>query len=298
METFLSSFLHDPTSDLKSRFYIPRFTHRLRIAQAWGISTGERILDIGCGQGESCIVLAHLVGPTGHITGIDPAQPEYGSPFTVRQSHTYAKRSALGPSLTFRRADTPSFLRGLDRPAREVFDAVTLFHSLWYFPDYQAVVDLFRAVRDADIPRVYLAEYSFTPSLESQRAHALAAEAQTLFYRVRKPRAPGDLEQNVRGGLDQAAILEAAQMAGFVVAGRGVITPDQTMLEGHFEVQYVTGKKFTQRVQEEGLAEMQEREILDSVTRTREAKEELTLTGDSTGRTLDTWWAVLEVGER
>ncbi|PYH98056.1 hypothetical protein BO71DRAFT_395538 [Aspergillus ellipticus CBS 707.79] len=136
MEPILTSFLHNPT--LKEKFYIPRFHHRLLIATAWSIPPGQRILDIGCGQGESCLVLAHLVAPARHITGIDIAHLEYGSPFTVAESHAYATRtsSPLGARLSFHpRMDTSKFLAGLGRPAGEVFHTVVRCHSLFYFPD-------------------------------------------------------------------------------------------------------------------------------------------------------------------
>jgi SAM-dependent methyltransferase len=39
------------------------------------VRSGERVLDIGCGSGATSIALAHLVGPTGHVTGLDVSGP-------------------------------------------------------------------------------------------------------------------------------------------------------------------------------------------------------------------------------
>ena len=35
------------------------------------IQEGNRILDVGCGYGETCLQLAEKVGPTGEVVGID-----------------------------------------------------------------------------------------------------------------------------------------------------------------------------------------------------------------------------------
>jgi SAM-dependent methyltransferase len=37
--------------------------------------TGERIIDVGCGCGDTSIALSQKVGPTGHVTGIDVSAP-------------------------------------------------------------------------------------------------------------------------------------------------------------------------------------------------------------------------------
>jgi len=39
------------------------------------VQSGERVLDIGCGSGATSISLARLVGPTGHVTGLDVSGP-------------------------------------------------------------------------------------------------------------------------------------------------------------------------------------------------------------------------------
>jgi SAM-dependent methyltransferase len=47
-----------------------------RLFERAGITAGMRVLDIGSGSGDVALLAAQLVGPTGHVTGIDrdPAQ--------------------------------------------------------------------------------------------------------------------------------------------------------------------------------------------------------------------------------
>src|SRR5690242_7205851 len=54
-----------------------RPVHEVGVA-AVNAHRGERVLDIGCGAGASSRMLADLVAPTGHVTGvyISPAQIE------------------------------------------------------------------------------------------------------------------------------------------------------------------------------------------------------------------------------
>ena len=68
-DTLLDSLLHYP--QLKEFLYRPRFIQRLKVYKEWAIPLGQRILDIGCGQGENCLVLAREGGASASITGID-----------------------------------------------------------------------------------------------------------------------------------------------------------------------------------------------------------------------------------
>ena len=40
---------------------------------------GSRVLEIGCGQGDTTVVLAELVGEEGKVIGVDPGPLDYGS---------------------------------------------------------------------------------------------------------------------------------------------------------------------------------------------------------------------------
>lgn len=57
--------------------------HRIKLVEAWGIGPGERVLEIGCGQGDCTAVLASAVGDAGHVTAVDPGRPDYGTLTTL-----------------------------------------------------------------------------------------------------------------------------------------------------------------------------------------------------------------------
>ena len=40
-----------------------------------GVVAGERILDVGCGCGQTLLELAELAGPSGHVLGVDISPP-------------------------------------------------------------------------------------------------------------------------------------------------------------------------------------------------------------------------------
>ena len=295
MENLLSCCLHDPAKE--SLIYKPRFTHRLSLVRAWDITPGQRLLDIGCGQGESCLVLAEVLGPSTHITGIDQADPNYGTPFALGESQQHIKNSTLGPRITFLNTDAPSLLRPLHGDGPPAYDAAVVCHSLWYFQTRESVLSLFHNLAAAKIPLLYLAEYSFQSSDASQQPHVIAAQALALLYAYKTPRDPGtELNPyNVRAALDELSILEAAQDAGFKVRRQGAITPEENMLEGHWDARHVQGELFRKRVKEEKLSVEQEGEILELAARVKEGMEELNKRGFPTVRGMDSWWAVLEL---
>ena len=58
----------------------PQMQHRLDLIQFWGIKEGDKVLEIGCGQGDCTLALAHTIGESGHVTALDPASLDYGEP--------------------------------------------------------------------------------------------------------------------------------------------------------------------------------------------------------------------------
>src|SRR5437764_11039206 len=68
----------------------PRWVERAEIQESRNIevahlvlreahpAAGERVLDVGCGPGATALPIAAAVGPTGHLIGVDIAEPMLG----------------------------------------------------------------------------------------------------------------------------------------------------------------------------------------------------------------------------
>lgn len=316
--TLITCFPHDHS--LRTLVQIPRFRQRLSILSQWSIPPGSRVLDIGCGQGDSSLVLAMELGPTCHVTGIDTAPPDYGTPLNISESQEKILQSALGDRLSFHnQVDAAAFFNSTSTsPAGDKeFDAATACHSLFYFPSSASVVSLFQELAAANIRKVYVAEYDSkqTSFPVTQTPHILAAKAQALYFsykseadsRRNNPLSNEEQQQqassskkkemplNVRAAPDVEAITKAAQAAGFKVAREGKFTPKEEYLEGHFETRCVRGGKFEERVKKEGFAKEKEEEILGVVEEVNRAYEEMERGGVDKVRCMDVWWAVFEL---
>ncbi|KAK7952809.1 uncharacterized protein PG986_008537 [Apiospora aurea] len=299
IQILLNSTLYDES--LRDLAYIPRFQHRLAILKALSIPAGSRILDIGCGQGESTLALALELGERCRVTGIDTALPDYGTPYTVSQAQAHSLRSVLGPRIEFHREDPATHLlpEGSDalqqQAAPPKYDAAVLCHSIWYFPDQSTVTQLFQALARAGVPRLYLAEYDYSGPLPAQQPHILAARSQSLFHACKTPRAAGRFTLNIRAAPEASVVLDAASAAGFKLVREGVVVPDKGMLEGHFEARYTQGDKYAARVRAEGLKPEQEEEILSYAPRIREELEKLKEAGIEKAMVMDTRWLEFEL---
>ncbi|MFI1169759.1 class I SAM-dependent methyltransferase [Streptomyces sp. NPDC020801] len=89
---------------------------------------GERVLDVGCGRGACLFPAAALVGPTGHVTGIDIA------PAMIEEAGREAATSGVdNVELLVMDAEFPAL------PHRS-FDVVTGSYSLIFLPDARAAL--------------------------------------------------------------------------------------------------------------------------------------------------------------
>lgn len=190
---------------------------RVRLAETWDLQPGDRVLEIGCGQGDMTAVLAAAVGEHGHVTGVDIADPSYGAPVTLGQSADFLRTTPFGDRIDMR--------FGFDVLTEtfpdDAFDHVVLSQCSWYF----ASLDQLRATLARVRPwarRLCFAEWDLRPTSHDQLAHLLAVQIQGMIE------AAGERgEGNVRTPFSSQRLLAALAETGWhASAPRTVDTTD------------------------------------------------------------------------
>jgi SAM-dependent methyltransferase len=152
---------------------------RTRLVDGWDLRPGDRVLEVGCGQGDMTAVLAAAVGEHGHVTAVDLADPSYGAPVTLGESAEFLRGTPLGARIEFR--------FGFDVLAEtfpdDTFDHVVLSQCSWYFSS----LDQLRATLARLRPwarRLCFAEWDLRPITYGQLAHLLAVQVQGMIEAV------------------------------------------------------------------------------------------------------------------
>ena len=218
--------------------------HRLRIARAWDIREGERILEIGCGQGDMTAVLAHLAGPEGFVHGIDIGPESYGAPYTLGQAAAVLSASPLGgrirmdfstdvlsPELTF---------------GKSTFDRVVLAHSSWYMDSRETLEQILKQAKEW-APKLSVAEWDVRIGDIGQYAHLLSVLIQAQLEAFKT-----DSMSNIRTMFAADDLREIARSAGWHISDEHVLTAER-MQDGEWEAAYVLQNLETDIVQLSGL---------------------------------------------
>ncbi|KAI0635051.1 S-adenosyl-L-methionine-dependent methyltransferase [Trametes polyzona] len=253
---------------------------RLQLVKTWRIEPGEKVLEIGCGQGDCTVALAAAVGETGSVTALDPADLDYGSPFTLGQAQAHLRSSTLGPRMNFVQADPLEFLKN----TTERYTTAVLAQCTWYFASPAVFSDILAALL-ARVDRVCVSEYSLTASDYRAVPHVLATLAQASLE-CRKP----ESTSNVRTVLSPERLRNAAIAAGYKVQNETTISAPEGMLDGKWEVGWVLSEGFLKEL-DSAVQDPKERSVVvaarDAV---RGACGILTERGEAV-RTMDIWVA-------
>ncbi len=179
--------------------------HRLALVDAFDLPEGGRILEIGCGQGDTTMAIAHAVGANGSVTAFDPASREYGAPFTLGQATDRILQSSLGGRITFHLETDFQ-----DYDVTEPYDVAVLSHCSWYFISSEELLSLLKNVRRA-AKRICFAEWDVAFTDITQRSHFCAVSLLALYsqYVVN--------DGNVQSLFHKTEIRQLLEQAGFEV---------------------------------------------------------------------------------
>jgi ubiquinone/menaquinone biosynthesis C-methylase UbiE len=168
--------------DLRER--VPQIAHRMRLVEMWAPEVGSRVLEVGCGQGDTTTVLATAVGESGYVLAVDKASPQYGSP-PLGEAHNLIATSPLAKRIEFR-LSTDLFDPVVDFQENS-FDLVIFSHCSWYLSRPEELLSLFKRVRPW-AQRLGYAEWDISPQNYMQIPHMLAvliqAHIQSLHSQV------------------------------------------------------------------------------------------------------------------
>ncbi|KAG9193061.1 hypothetical protein G6011_03096 [Alternaria panax] len=276
--------LHDHTN-----FSIQRSQtlHRLAILQHWSILGGSKVLELGCGQGDCTTVLASAVGEQGKVVAVDPAELDYGSPYTLGQAQDHIRQGPLGKRITWVQHSPLDYLSSISSPPtsdNKGFDATVLAHCLWYFSSPSLILSTFCAIKHHS-KRLLLAEWSLVAKHPSAQPHVLAALAQAALE-CRKPKSTS----NVRTVLGPRRLTELALAAGWKLESETRVQGGQGLLDGQWEVSACLSPAFESEV-EEKVSDDRERGVVLALRDACEASLEGVPGGQKGVRAMDTWVA-------
>ncbi|KAK8108415.1 S-adenosyl-L-methionine-dependent methyltransferase [Apiospora sp. TS-2023a] len=246
--------LHDPA---RPEIEIAQAEHRIELVRRWGdavIAPGSRVLEIGCGQGNATAVLAEAVGEGGSVDAVDPAPPDYGSPYTLAQAQSHLSANpVVGGRITWHRATPESFLEQTLADG-QIWDVAVLAHCIWYFASPAVLAAILSALRGR-VQRVCIAEYALQATEPAGVPHVLATLA-TGMLEGSKPE--GQSEGNIRSPMGPAAIAEVAAKAGWTEqpleeeegGSTNIVVPRAGLLDGSWEAGFVVSEDFAQEIEE------------------------------------------------
>lgn len=184
--------------------------HRLSLVETFGLKPGMRILEIGCGQGDTTVVLADKVGEKGSVLAVDIADPDYGAPITLGEATSTIAASALGSRIDFKlQTDL------LDLP-EESFDVAILSHSSWYFRNPEQLLAYFKKIRIM-AKRICIAEWDLNFTRMEQRPHFAAAAILAMYSEFI------DNEGNIQHVFGSLQLQDLLQEAGWTVQQTGIV---------------------------------------------------------------------------
>jgi ubiquinone/menaquinone biosynthesis C-methylase UbiE len=191
--------------------------HRLDLIKVFDIQKVMRVLEIGCGQGDTTVALADAVGEYGSVVAIDIASPDYGAPLTLGQATDIIKKSSLGNRITFQfEVDFDQFATASQ------FDIAVLSHCSWYFKQPNDLLRYFKKLKTM-AKGICFAEWDLDLTSLQQRTHFYAASILALYSNF------VNNEGNIQNLFHKNQIQQLLEQAGFQIEKHTVV--DATYLQ-------------------------------------------------------------------
>jgi len=204
--------------------------HRLKLVEFWKIKEGCKVLEIGCGQGDTTAVLAYLVGDKGFVHGIDSASPDYGSPITLDDSMNYLMNTKIGNRI---KVDFEMDILSSDVDFPEsAFDFIVLSHCSWYLKSAEELHDILKRLKHWG-KTLCFAEWDTRIKTVEQYPHLLSVLIQAQYECFKK-----DSLSNVRTLFTPEDIKCVTENAGWkIIEEKPIESPD--LQDGKWEVEQV-----------------------------------------------------------
>jgi SAM-dependent methyltransferase len=209
--------------DQAVRYQAAQLAHtrfRRALVDLWDIPAGARVLEIGCGFGDTTAVLADAVGPGGRVVAVDIEDKRYGDRFLIGQSAERLKASQLGDRIEFRFGWAPESLH----TSKMEFDYVVIAHASWSFHSLAALQTVLEGAGNC-APVLCFSEWDLRPRTLAQAMHSMAAIAQGTF----EPERARIVDGNIRTPLSRQRSLTAIIRCGWKI--RTDVTVDSTALD-------------------------------------------------------------------
>lgn len=194
---------------IRSEQQVAQIRFRQELVKKWGVEPGQRILEIGCGQGDMTVALADAIGEQGFVVAVDSANPSYGSPVSIGDSARVLQQGALGSRVQYRHNFD---VLGSDVEFEpDSFDAVVLAHCTWYFASLSEISRVLTRCRGWS-SRLLLSEWDLEPTSVGQFGHWLSVIIQGQVGLLND-----QFEANVRTPFSREAMLALLNESGWVV---------------------------------------------------------------------------------